>query len=177
MFQEDSKNIPVQIRDVRIIERMVAIMLMMPSLLTNSLFNDFFDDDWFGGMDHTADRKPVQARPHNLMKTDVKETDTGYELEMDLPGYKKEDVQAKLENGYLTIQAAHNEENEVKDEANGRYIRKERYSGSCQRSFYVGDAITEEDIKAGFKDGILTIAIPKKDAKQVEQSKFIAIEG
>ncbi len=153
-------------------------MLMMPSMINNSLFNDFFDDDWFGVRpEHTQEQKPVHGRHHNLMSTDVKESDSGFTLEMDLPGYKKEEISAKLENGYLTIQAEHNEENEVKDEKDGKYIRRERYMGSCQRSFYVGDAVTEEDIKAGFKDGILTVMIPKKDPKEIEQSKLIAIEG
>lgn len=112
-----------------------------------------------------------------LMKTDVKDTDQGYELKMNLPGAKKEDVKAQLKDGYLTIQVSSNRNNDEKD-SDGRYIRRERYSGSCSRSFYVGDQVTEEDIKAKFEDGTLTMTIPKKEQQpQVEDKKYISIEG
>ena len=104
------------------------------------------------------------------MKTDIKETESAYELDIDLPGYKKEDVQAELKDGYLTISAKTNTTKEEKDE-NGKYLRKERYSGSCSRSFYVGEDITEEDIKAKFEDGTLKLSIPKKEAKPVEKTE------
>ena len=114
----------------------------------------------------------------NLMKTDIKEMEDGYELEMDLPGFKKEEISISLEDGNLTIQAAKGLDEDEKEKKSGRYIRRERYAGSCARSFYVGDDITEEDIKAEFKHGILKIFVPKKEAKpEVEQKKYIAIEG
>jgi HSP20 family molecular chaperone IbpA len=112
------------------------------------------------------------------MKTDIKEKDNGYELEIDLPGFKKEEVQAKLENGYLTVNAAKGMEKDEKEKDTGRYIRRERYTGSCSRSFYVGEDITQADIKAEFQQGILKLFVPKKEQKpQVEESKYIAIEG
>ena len=110
------------------------------------------------------------------MKTDVKETNAGYQIDMDIPGYKKDEVSAKLENGYLTITASKNTENDKKDEE-GHYIRKERFSGTCTRSFYIGENIKQEDIKASFHDGILTLNVPKEDPKKVEESKKILIEG
>ena len=107
----------------------------------------------------------------------MKETEGSYELDIDLPGYKKEDVKAELKDGYLTISAATNTSNDQKDE-NGKYIRRERYYGNCSRSFYVGENITQEDIKARFEDGILKIVVPKKEAKPaVEEKKYISIEG
>ncbi len=130
-----------------------------------SLFDDMFNDPFFKRTD-----APV------AMKTDIRETDAGYQLDMDLPGYDKEDIKADLENGYLTITASKVANNDQKDE-NGNYIHRERYTGQCSRSFYVGDGITHEDIKAGFKNGILHLEFPKKDAKAVEQKKYIAIEG
>ena len=112
-----------------------------------------------------------------MMKTDIKDTDQGYELIMSLPGVKKEDVRAELKDGYLTISAATNSSRDEKDQE-GRYIRRERYSGSCSRSFYVGDQMTEADIKAKFENGTLTLMVPKKEAKpEVEDKKYIAIEG
>lgn len=112
----------------------------------------------------------------SLMNTDIKENDNDYELTMNLPGVKKEDVTAELKDGYLTIHATSNQNKDEKDE-DGKYIRRERYSGSCNRSFYVGDAVTEEDIKASFENGTLKMTIPKKEAKAVPEKKFISIEG
>ena len=124
------------------------------------------------------EKKLYGRRAKNLMKTDIRETDTEYELTVDLPGFKKEEVHASLENGYLTISAAKGLDEEEKEKKTGRYIRKERYAGACQRSFYVGDEITEEDIKGEFKHGILRLTIPKKEPKPaVEKKKYIAIEG
>ena len=112
------------------------------------------------------------------MKTDVKETDNSYEVDIDLPGFKKDEIEAKLENGYLTISAAKGLDKEEKDEKDGKYIRKERYSGSCSRSFYVGDAVTQDDVKAKFENGVLTLEVPKKEeAPKVEEKKYISIEG
>ena len=111
------------------------------------------------------------------MKTDIKDTNQGYEMTMNLPGVKKEDIKAELKNGYMTIHVSSNTNQDEKDEK-GRYIRRERYSGNCSRSFYVGDQITQEDIKAKFEDGILRIDIPKKEAKPaVEENKYVSIEG
>ena len=110
------------------------------------------------------------------MKTDVKETDTGYEVDIDLPGFKKDEINAKLEDGYLTISAAKGLDKDEKDKK-GKYIRKERYAGSMSRSFYVGEGVTEDDIKAKYEDGILRLVVPKKAAKAVENKKYIAIEG
>ena len=111
------------------------------------------------------------------MKTDVKETEKGYEVDIDLPGFKKDDVTCELKDGYLTISAQKNVENDEKNE-DGKYIRRERYTRSQSRSFYVGEHLTEEDIRASFEDGILKLSIPKEEAKPVEEKRhFVQIEG
>ena len=109
------------------------------------------------------------------MKTDVKETDKGYELDIELPGYQKEDVKAQLKDGYLTVQAAKNVNNDEKNNE-GAYIRRERYEGTMSRSFYVGEDVTEADIQAKFENGILKLSVPKKEAKKVEENKYITIQ-
>ena len=149
--------------------------MMLPTIFGENLFDDFMDDaferNFFGG------RNPLYGKHSKiLMKTDVKETETGYELDIDLPGFKKDEISAHLEDGYLTVSAAKGVDKDEKDNE-GRYIRRERYSGSMTRSFYVGNAVTEEDIKAKYEDGILSLSIPKKDPKAVEAKKYIAIEG
>lgn len=149
--------------------------MMLPTIFGENLFDDFMDDaferNFFGG------RNPLYGKhSKNLMKTDVKETETGYELDIDLPGFKKDEISAHLEDGYLTVSAAKGVDKDEKGNE-GRYIRRERYSGSMTRSFYVGNAVTEEDIKAKYEDGILSLSIPKKDPKAVEAKKYIAIEG
>lgn len=131
-------------------------------LATNNLFDDLFNAPFF------------TRNEANMMKTDIKEHDGGYELTVDLPGVKKEDIKAELNDGYLTISAENNTNKDEKDE-NGKYICRERYSGSYSRSFYVGDAITEEDIKAKFENGTLKLDIPKKEALPEKQNKYIAI--
>ena len=150
--------------------------MLMPSIFGENLF-----DDWMNFSFPDIDKALYGKRANNVMKTDVKETESGYEVDIDLPGFKKDEVSASLENGYLTISAAKGldkDEAESKAEAKkGNYIRRERYSGACQRSFYVGEEVTQDDIKASFKHGILTLTIPKKDAKQVESKKYISIEG
>ena len=149
--------------------------MMMPSIFGENLFDDFmdfpFDREFFG-------RRPLYGNSEkNIMKTDVKETDNAYELDIDLPGFKKDEVTAKLENGYLTISAAKGLDEDEQEKKTGRYIRKERYAGACERSFYVGEDITHEDIKGEFKHGILKLSIPKKEAKPaVEEKKYITIE-
>ena len=111
------------------------------------------------------------------MNTDIKELPDQYEMQLELPGYKKEDIQAELKDGYLTIQASHSDEKETKEE-DGTYIRKERYAGSMNRSFYVGEDVKQEDIKANFTDGILKLVIPKVEHKEeIPQKQLIAIEG
>ncbi|HJC05868.1 MAG TPA: Hsp20/alpha crystallin family protein [Candidatus Enterocloster excrementipullorum] len=142
--------------------------MLMPSIFGENLLDDFFDFPFDSGYRMTSS---------DLMRTDIKDTDGGYEVTMNLPGVKKEDVKAELKDGYLTISASSNNSRDEKDD-NGRYIRRERYSGSCSRSFYVGDEVTEADIKAKFENGTLTMMIPKKEAKPaVENKKYIAIEG
>jgi HSP20 family molecular chaperone IbpA len=147
--------------------------MLMPSIFGENLFDDFFED--FG--------RPVRRTANfgssvsGIMKTDVKETDTGYEIDIDLPGYKKEDVKAELNEGYLTINASTQTSNDEKD-SDGKYVRRERYSGTCSRSFYVGEDVTQEEIKAKFEDGILKMFVPKKEEKEkLPESKYIAIEG
>ena len=112
----------------------------------------------------------------NRMATDIKENENGYELAMEVPGFNKEDLKIELKEGYLTITAEHNTTNDQKDNE-GRVIRKERYYGSSKRSFYVGDYLNQEDIKAKFKHGLLTLDFPKKEAPKINTNKFIAIEG
>ena len=139
--------------------------MFMPSIFGRTAMDDFFDNAFSG------------YQTSGLMKTDIKETDTAYELAIDLPGVKKEDVKAELKDGYLTISATSDSKKEEKNDK-GQYIRRERYTGSCSRSFYVGDAVTEEDIKAKFENGTLKMLVPKKEEqKAVENKKYIAIEG
>lgn len=148
-------------------------MMLVPSIFGEDLFDSFFHD--FTQPSRSTVR--YSAPTTNVMRTDVRETDSGYELHIDLPGYKKEDVRAELKDGYMTISAKADTTKEEKGE-NGKYIRKERYSGSCSRSFYVGEQIQQTDIKAKFEDGILKIFVPKKEAKPaVEENKYITIEG
>ena len=150
--------------------------MLMPSIFGENLF----DDDWMDfpfERDFWGKKNPLYGKNANrVMKTDIREHDTGYELDVDLPGFKKDEINVEFENGYLTISAAKGLDKDEQDKK-GKYIRRERYAGAMQRSFYVGDAVTEEDVKAKFEDGILRLSIPKKDAKAVETKKTIAIEG
>ena len=147
----------------------------MPSIFNDNVFDDFFDFPFY---DDKAEKKLYGHHAANLMKTDIQEHDDGYTLEMDLPGFKKDEIQIELNNGYMTISAAKGLDEDEKDKKSGKYIRRERYTGSCQRSFYVGEDVTEEDIKAEFKHGILKLFVPKKEAKPaVEQKKYVSIEG
>ena len=131
-----------------------------------NLFDDMFRDPFFS--------RPFENASSQIMKTDIHEKDGNYLIEMELPGYAKEDIKADLKDGYLTISAVRNQTKEEKD-AKGNCVRKERYTGSCNRSFYVGDRVTQEDIKAAFKDGILSLQVPKDVPKAVEQPKLITI--
>ena len=148
--------------------------MLLPSIFGENLFDDFFDDVPFfdNRAENQIEKKLYGRHAHNVMKTDIKETDDGYELIVDLPGFKKDEIKVSLEDGYLTF------DEDEQEKKSGKYIRKERYAGSCQRSFYVGDNLTQEDIKGEFKHGILTLNVPKKEAKPaVETNKYIAIEG
>ena len=150
---------------------------MMPSIFGENLFDEFFNEP-FAIMTPQGHNPLYGKRAKNLMKTDVRETENSYDLDIDLPGFKKDEITAELKDGYMTISAAKGLDQDEQEKDTGRYIRRERYAGSCARSFYVGDDITEEDIKAEFKHGILKIFVPKKEAKpEVEQKKYIAIEG
>lgn len=144
-------------------------------MLMPRIWNDNFFDHWMLDDFPPAPKRQGKPAPH-LMKTDVKESDDGYDVAIDLPGFQKENVNAQLKDGYLTVTASQSESNDEKDEA-GKYIRRERYQGSCSRSYYVGEDLTEEDIQAKFENGILQMHIPKGDQKQVEEEKYIAIEG
>ena len=151
---------------------------MLPSVFTENLFDEMFDDMFNNMVPMVAGRRNPLYGKHskNLMKTDVRETESAYEMDVDLPGFKKEEVQVQLENGYLTISAAKGLDKDEKDKE-GRYIRRERYTGNCTRSFYIGEQVRQEDIKAKFEDGILKIAFPKQDQKKMEENRYIAIEG
>ena len=149
--------------------------MMMPSIFGENLFDDWmdfpFEKDFFGR------KNPLYGKhAKNMMKTDVRETDNGYELDIDLPGFKKDEISAQLKDGYLTISAAKGLDKDEK-EKDGKYIRRERYAGTMSRSFYVGEGVEQDDIHAKYENGILKLSIPKKDAKEVEQKKYISIEG
>lgn len=146
--------------------------MLLPSIFGENLFDDFFDDVPFfdNRAENQIEKKLYGRHAHNVMKTDIKETDDGYELIVDLPGFKKDEIKVSLEDGYLTIEAAKGLDEDEQEKKSGKYIRKERYAGSCQRSFYVGDNLTQEDIKGEFKHGILTLNVPKKEAKPDRKS-------
>ncbi len=143
-------------------------------MLLPSIFGENFLDDWMDFPD--VDRKLYGRHASHVMKTDVHENEQGYEVDIDLPGFKKDEINLTLENGYLSVSAAKSLDNEKKN-IKGKVIRQERYSGSMQRSFYVGDEITETDIKAKFEDGVLKLTVPKKEAPKIPESRTIAIEG
>ena len=142
---------------------------MVPSIYGENMFDDFFGSSFFGGHDPLFGK---HAR--NLMKTDIRETDKAFKLAIDLPGFKKEEVTAELKDGYLTISAVKSHNSEQKSEE-GKLIRQERYSGSCSRTFYVGENVDEKDCKAAFENGILSIEVPKVPAHQEPAKRMIAI--
>lgn len=152
--------------------------MWMPTMFDRDFFDDFFDDPFFNDKEMRKLEKKLSGKPHtrsvqNLMRTDVKETADAYEMKVELPGFKKENIRLTLENGYLTIYA----EKDSDEERGGKFLRRERYAGACKRSFYVGDELHEDQIKAEFKHGVLKIDLPKKkEVPAVEQSKYIAIE-
>ena len=157
--------------------------MLLPSIFGEDLFDDWMDfpfDDKFEkklNRELYGRKNPVFGKnAARIMRTDVREKKDSYEVDVDLPGFKKDQIRVELENGYLTVSAAKGLDKDEQDKK-GKYIRRERYAGAMQRSFYVGDTLTQEDIKAKYENGILSISIPKKDAQAVETKKTIAIEG
>ena len=148
-------------------------------MLMSGLFGeDLFDELW-GFPTHemaNIDKRLYGKNARHMMETDVQETETDYELEMNLPGFKKDQIEVKLEDGYMTISASKGHDNEKKDK-HCKIIRQERYAGSMQRSFYVGEGVKTEDVKAKYEDGVLKLFIPKKELKQLPGNNTIAIEG
>lgn len=147
---------------------------MLPSIFGENLFDEFFGDP-FGMMPTTrAEDVLYGKRGKNLMKTDVRELDNGYELDMDLPGFKKDEVRVDVKDGYLTVSAAKGLDKDEKQE--GKYIRQERCAGQCSRSFYVGEGVEPKDVSAKFEDGILKISLPKAEQKKLPTSTSVSIE-
>ena len=149
--------------------------MMMPSIFGENLFDDWmdfpFENEFFGK------KNPLYGKhAKNMMKTDVREKDNSYEVDIDLPGFKKDEISVELKDGYLTINAAKGLDKDQKDK-DGSYIRRERYAGSMTRSFFVGNGITKEEIHAKYENGILMLSVPKKAAKAVENNHYISIEG
>ena len=146
--------------------------MMMPSIFGENLFDDWmdsFEEEFFGR------KNPLYGKhAKNMMKTDVRETDGTYEVDIDLPGFKKEDISVSFENGYLTVSTNKTLDRDEKDK-DGKYIRQERYAGSMSRSFFIGKNIPKEDIKAKYEDGVLRLSVPKKDIKVIENNT-ISIE-
>ena len=150
--------------------------MLMPSI-RNSFWGENLLDDFFDDFDRPSRGLAHFDRTSSLMKTDIKEDKDSYDLDIDLPGFKKENIQAELNDGYLTITAKTSEDKDEKDK-HGKFIRRERYQGSCTRTFYVGEEVTQDDIKARFQDGILSLNIPKKQEQpREEKAKYISIEG
>ena len=149
--------------------------MMMPSIFGENLFDDFMNDFAFPAF-QDVDKALYGKHAKNLMKTDVKDTKDGYEVDIDLPGFKKDEIKIQLNNGTLTVSAAKGLDKDEEDKEK-KYVRRERYAGAMSRSFYVGNHVTEEDVHPKYENGILSFTIPKKEQKAVEQKdKFIAIE-
>ena len=148
---------------------------MLPSIFGENLFDDFFMDPFNDPLFNSSRNALYGKHSKNMMKTDVRETDGSYELDIDLPGFKKDEINAEIRDGYLSVSAAKGLDKDESDK-DGRYIRRERYAGQCSRSFYVGEGVTEQDISAKFEDGILRLSIPKKEQPQLPQTRRIAIE-
>ena len=147
--------------------------MLMPSIFGENLFND----DWMNFGFPEVDKALYGKHAGHVMKTDVKETETGYEVDIDLPGFKKDEIQMELKDGVLTVSAAKGLDKDEEDKK-GNYIRKERYAGSMSRSFYVGKHVTVEDVHPKYENGILSFSVPKEEAKPVEEKKhYISIEG
>ena len=151
--------------------------MLLPSIFGENLFDDFFDDVPFfdNRADNQIEKKLYGRHAHNVMKTDIKENDDGYELIVDLPGFKKDEVKIDLKDGYLTISASKGLDKNEEDKK-GHYIRQERYSGQCSRSFYVGENVQPKDVHATFEDGILKLTLPKAAQQKLPENNTIAIE-
>ena len=148
---------------------------MLPAVFGENLFDSMFDDA-FSLVPVWNHRNPLYGKhAKNLMKTDVRETEGGYELDMDLPGFKKEEVEITVENGYLTVCASKGLDKSEKDEK-GQYVRRERYAGQCTRSFYVGEEVEGPDLRAKFEDGVLKISVQKKEVKKLPEKHSVSIE-
>ena len=148
--------------------------MLMPSIFRENLFDDWFDFPEFRDLDRT-ERKLYGRHAGRLMKTDVHEHDDHYQVDIDLPGFTKDEIRIELNDGYITVSAAKGLDKDENDKK-GKLIRQECYAGAMSRSFYVGENITEEDVKASFKHGVLNLNIPKKEAKAVPEKKTIMIE-
>ena len=152
--------------------------MLMPSIFGENLFDDFFTPFYYDDKDEKkAEKKLYGHRAQNLLRTDIKETKEGYELVIDVPGFKKDEVKVALKDGYLTVSAAKGLDEEEDDRKTGRYIRRERYAGSLTRSFYVGDHVTVQDVHPKYENGILSFTVPKENKQVEEKEKFIEIEG
>ena len=151
-------------------------MAMFPALMNDTMFSDLFDDPFFEGWRSAANNRAA-ATPANMMSTDVRETDNAYDVDIDMPGFDKDDINVELSNGYLTVSARKDEDHSDKNDE-GKWLRRERYVGTCSRSFYVGDDVKASDIHASYKNGTLCLQVPKVQAQpQVESKHTIAIEG
>ena len=151
---------------------------MLPTVFGENLFDDFFADPFENGFDRSffgGQNALYGKHAKNLMKTDVRETADSYELDIDLPGFKKDEVNVELKNGYLTIQASKGLDKDESDKK-GKYIRQERYAGACSRSFYVGEDVEAGEVAAKFENGILQLSIPKKEHKKLPQNSTIQIQ-
>ena len=150
--------------------------MLMPSIFGENLF----DDDWMNfpfNDEFWGKKNPLYGKhAQNMMKTDIRETDGSYELDVDLPGFKKDEIKVQLKDGYLTLSAAKGLDKDEQDKK-GNYIRRERYAGSTSRSFYVGDGVKNDEVHAKFENGVLKLSIPKKAAQEIEADKYISIEG
>ncbi|OZG50304.1 Hsp20/alpha crystallin family protein [Bombiscardovia coagulans] len=151
-------------------------MAMLPALMSNSIFNDFFEDPFFNNWGDNRRSSSNRVVPSHMMNTDVRDKDGKYELDIDMPGFTKDDVNVHLEDGYLVVAAEKQSEQGSQDD-DGKWIRRERYTGSCSRSFYVGRNIRDTDIHAKFENGTLHLSVPKDSVAPVENKKTIAIEG
>ena len=150
-------------------------MAMFPALMNDTMFSDLFDDPFFEGwrnMDRAAACDPNMSA--GMMSTDVRETDKGYMVDIDMPGFKKDEISLDIKDGYLTIAAQKGVDKDEQDKK-GRVLRQERYAGACSRSFYVGN-VKPEDVKAKYEDGVLSVIVPKEDVKKLASSTAIAIE-
>ena len=150
--------------------------MLMPSIFAENLFDDFFEDFPMPREFRNIDRRLYGKNAAREMKTDVHEQEDHYEVDIDLPGFKKDEITLTLENGYLTVNAAKGVDKDETDKR-GKLIRQERYAGALQRSFYVGDALTEQDIAAKFENGVLSLSVPKQEARKLPEKKVIMIEG